>query len=320
MAGDVVHSMRDYYARRAAYYERVYFKPERQADLRAMEAWLPAPLPAAACWNGLRHRLVDTSWRTRCGALAGHRPEPRDLGRGADQAAAGLRGTGHGGCLHAGRIGRAPLRRAFAGCWWSHVPLQRLAGWLQTLHARLEPGARVVFLDNSFVQTSSTPISRCDEQGNTYQQRTLDDGSVHEVLKNFPTPNKPLPCWARARGRCVAGPTTRTTGCSATSWPELMPLLTGLTLLLLVPIGRRGAGAAAHWPLPARCWACADGALLRWPAVRAPVEAAATPLLAHLSLLFVPVGVGVVAHLGLIGQYGPRMLLAWCCPPGSGCW
>ena len=45
-------SMRDYYARRAATYERVYFKPERQADLRAMEAWLPAcPSPAARCWK-----------------------------------------------------------------------------------------------------------------------------------------------------------------------------------------------------------------------------------------------------------------------------
>src|SRR2546422_8795998 len=33
--------MRDYYTRRATYYERVYLKPERQRDLRAMEAWLP---------------------------------------------------------------------------------------------------------------------------------------------------------------------------------------------------------------------------------------------------------------------------------------
>jgi len=49
---------------------------------------------------------------------------------------------------------------------------------------------------------------------------------------------------------------------------------------------------------------------LRWPRVRAPVEAAAEVLLSHLSLLFVPVGVGVVTHLGLISQYGLRMLVA----------
>jgi demethylmenaquinone methyltransferase/2-methoxy-6-polyprenyl-1,4-benzoquinol methylase len=76
---------------------------------------------------------------------------------------------------------------AFAGCWWSHVPLDRLQPWLDTLHSRLRPGAVVVMLDNRLVPGSSTPISRDDLQGNTYQQRTLDDGSSHEVLKNFPT-------------------------------------------------------------------------------------------------------------------------------------
>ena len=76
---------------------------------------------------------------------------------------------------------------AFAGCWWSHIPLQRLPGWLRQLHARLAPGARVVMLDNSYVQASSTPLSRRDADGNTYQQRPLDDGSRHEVLKNFPS-------------------------------------------------------------------------------------------------------------------------------------
>ena len=48
---------------------------------------------------------------------------------------------------------------------------------------------------------------------------------------------------------------------------------------------------------------------LRWSAVRAPVAACAEFLLSHLSLLFVPVGVGVMTHLGLLGQYGVRMLL-----------
>jgi len=43
-------------------------------------------------------------------------------------------------------------------------------------------------------------------------------------------------------------------------------------------------------------------------AVRAPVAAAADALLSHLSLLFVPVGVGVIAHLQLVSDFGVRLL------------
>jgi holin-like protein len=48
---------------------------------------------------------------------------------------------------------------------------------------------------------------------------------------------------------------------------------------------------------------------LRWPLVREPVAACADYLLQHLSLLFVPVGVGVMTHLALVSQYGGRMLV-----------
>jgi len=48
---------------------------------------------------------------------------------------------------------------------------------------------------------------------------------------------------------------------------------------------------------------------LRWTPVREPVAACANFLLSHLSLLFVPVGVGVMTHLGLLNQFGVRMLL-----------
>jgi len=48
---------------------------------------------------------------------------------------------------------------------------------------------------------------------------------------------------------------------------------------------------------------------LRWPLVREPVAACANFLLSHLSLLFVPVGVGVMTHLGLLDQYGLRILV-----------
>ena len=47
---------------------------------------------------------------------------------------------------------------------------------------------------------------------------------------------------------------------------------------------------------------------LRFEAIRVPVSACADFLLAHLSLLFVPVGVGVMTHLGLLSQFGGRML------------
>jgi putative effector of murein hydrolase LrgA (UPF0299 family) len=48
---------------------------------------------------------------------------------------------------------------------------------------------------------------------------------------------------------------------------------------------------------------------LRWSRVRDDVQAVAEFLLSHLSLLFVPVGVGVTTHLGLLGQHGVKLLL-----------
>ena len=47
---------------------------------------------------------------------------------------------------------------------------------------------------------------------------------------------------------------------------------------------------------------------LRWKAVREPVAVCANFLLSHLSLLFVPVGVGVMTHFTLVAQYEFRML------------
>jgi demethylmenaquinone methyltransferase/2-methoxy-6-polyprenyl-1,4-benzoquinol methylase len=189
MGSSVIENMAAYYAQRAAYYERVYFKPERQADLRTMEAALPAEFAGRhaleiACgtgwWtphaarNAASWLATDVNPETMAIARAKELP---DCVRFANVDAYALDAWGAVGHFNA----------AFAGCWWSHVPLQRLPGWLASLHARLAPGARVVFLDNGYEQTSSTPISRRDAAGNTYQQRTLDDGSVHEVLKNFPT-------------------------------------------------------------------------------------------------------------------------------------
>lgn len=187
-ANDITEDMRRYYAQRAEYYERVYFKPERQADLRAMEAWLPGPFAG----RDVLEVACGTGWWTPHGARDARswlatdlNPETLAVARAKPLPPSVRLDTVDAYTL--AELGNARFDAAFAGCWWSHVPLARLPGWLQTLHARLVPGARVVMLDNSYVQTSSTPLARRDEAGNTYQWRDLDDGSRHEVLKNFPT-------------------------------------------------------------------------------------------------------------------------------------
>jgi demethylmenaquinone methyltransferase/2-methoxy-6-polyprenyl-1,4-benzoquinol methylase len=179
--------MRDYYAQRARSYERVYHKPERQSDLRAMEAALAAPFAGrrvleVACGTGWwtpHGARAAASWlatdrNPETIAIAQAKPMPPCVRFATVDAytLAGLEGERFDG--------------AFAGFWWSHVLLTRLPAWLALLHARLQPGAHVVMLDNRFVAGSSTPISRRDALGNSYQRRTLDDGSEHEVLKNFP--------------------------------------------------------------------------------------------------------------------------------------
>lgn len=180
-------AMLDYYSRRAAEYERIYHKPERQADLARLREHLRALLTG----RRVLELACGTGYWTAAIADAAQSITATDASEEVLEVA------------RAKRLGRrVAFRRAdawkpaevtgdfdagLAAFWWSHVPRQKLAVFLAGFHAALMPGARVVFLDNRFVAGSSTPISRTDEFGNTYQLRRLDDGSTHEVLKNFPT-------------------------------------------------------------------------------------------------------------------------------------
>jgi putative effector of murein hydrolase LrgA (UPF0299 family) len=89
------------------------------------------------------------------------------------------------------------------------------------------------------------------------------------------------------------------------------PLLPGLAWLLFCQSVGEAMSRLGHLSLPGPVIGMLVLlVLLRWELVRTPVSAAADALLAHLSLLFVPVGVGVMTHLGLISQYGFRLLVA----------
>ena len=80
-------------------------------------------------------------------------------------------------------------------------------------------------------------------------------------------------------------------------------------LLLCQSAGELAARATgAHLPGPV-IGMLAMLAALNLRVVREPVEAAANALLSHLSLLFVPVGVGVIVHLGRLAEYGFRLAI-----------
>jgi demethylmenaquinone methyltransferase/2-methoxy-6-polyprenyl-1,4-benzoquinol methylase len=79
-----------------------------------------------------------------------------------------------------------PVDCVFAAHWYSHLRLDERSIFFRSVHGCLKPGGRLIMLDNNFVSGSSTAISRTDIEGNTYQTRKLKDGSLHEVLKNFP--------------------------------------------------------------------------------------------------------------------------------------
>lgn len=195
---DVDHALTTYYARRAQQYERVYHKPERQADLgklrrRVAEAFAGKQVLEVACGTGYWTELI--SHRAASVVALDINEEVLALAR-AKPVASGkvtfLRGDGFTLPEWQG-----DFNAALAGFWWSHVPKGRLRGFLDGLHRGLQPGATVMFFDNAYVEGSSTPLSRQDSDGNpvsyrdadgnTYQERVLDDGSTHQIVKNFPT-------------------------------------------------------------------------------------------------------------------------------------
>jgi len=161
-------SLETYYAQRAAEYEKIFDKPERQADLARMRIDIPAFFKGAqvleiACGTGYWTPLIAaqaesvlaTDYNEETLAIARSKKYPKANVR-FEQADA-----------YALPAWRDRFSACYAGFWWSHVPLERLDAFLSGLRKCLAPGARLVFMDNRYVEGSSTPLSRTDAAGNT---------------------------------------------------------------------------------------------------------------------------------------------------------
>lgn len=177
-----------YYARRASEYEQVYEKAERQGELEWLRGRVPALFKGrtvleVACGTGYWTQFIAKSAKKvyACDIneavleIAREKPIPKDRVEFFKADAVALEGVPSG------------CDAAFAGFWWSHVKKSEIDRFVTHLAARLEPGSRVGILDNTYVEGSSTPISRRDAEGNAYQKRKVQSGEEYEVLKNFPS-------------------------------------------------------------------------------------------------------------------------------------
>ena len=175
-----------YYRLRAHEYDKVYDRPERQDDIRALATLLrPAVtgrrvLELAAgtgYWTpiiaAVAQSIVATDINPETLAIA----EDRDYSGGSIEfrVADAYEPAAVGGDFDC----------VVAGYFLSHVPLDRVGPFLRSVADRLGGGGRVVLFDNLYVDDSNLPISRTDQDGNTYQNRQLDSGESFEVLKNF---------------------------------------------------------------------------------------------------------------------------------------
>ena len=180
-------NLADYYARRAAEYERFYDKPERQGEYAALRSRVADLLAGRrvlelACGTGYWTKVMSTTAREV--TALDYNQEVLEVAAAKnlpkDKVSFGI-----GDAYALPDLGRRH-DALFAGFWWSHVLLQDLDSFLRGAVNVVAPGARIAFLDNRYVEGSNTPVSRRDAQGNSFQARKLDDGSSHEVLKNFP--------------------------------------------------------------------------------------------------------------------------------------
>jgi 2-polyprenyl-3-methyl-5-hydroxy-6-metoxy-1,4-benzoquinol methylase len=190
-----------YYAARAAEYEMVYAKPERQRDLAAVRRVVADYFE---CRRVLEVACGTGYWTSQL-ALKAASVVATDVG--AEVLEIARNKTMPDGAtvefLQADAFELQNVPRdfdaAFAGFWLSHVLREDVPRFLRGLHERLASGSRVMLLDNRYVEGSSTSIGRVDSAGNSYQRRVLENGADYEVLKNFPTPTQ-LRDWIGATG------------------------------------------------------------------------------------------------------------------------
>lgn len=174
-----------YYKDRAKEYEKIYFKPERHADLmRATEIFQTIfsnkNILEIACGTGYwTEKILESAnsiYATDINETVIKVAQQKNLNNNVKFEVADF-------------YKLKPSKKyesLFGGFIWSHILIQDLDEFVKKINELVVENGNVVFIDNNYVAGSSTPITQTDEFGNTFQTRKLENDTLHSVLKNFP--------------------------------------------------------------------------------------------------------------------------------------
>ncbi len=207
----VLDDMRDYYRARAAEYDEWFYRQGRyDHGTAANERWTNEAAEVFAALDAFKitgdvlefapgtgiwtERLV----RTAASVVAfDASPEMIELNR--------AKLAGQGGAPVIYQIGDIfawqPDRTYDAVCfgfWISHVPLERLDGFLATVAAALKPGGKVFFLDGRREPSSTAADHTLPVADTQTMTRRLNDGREYQIVKNFFAPDALVGRCARA--------------------------------------------------------------------------------------------------------------------------
>lgn len=84
------------------------------------------------------------------------------------------------------------------GFWVSHVPTERLDGFLSTVADALRPGGTIFFVDGRRESASTAANHVLPEAGAQVMTRKLNDGRAYQIVKNFYEPTALAAQCARA--------------------------------------------------------------------------------------------------------------------------
>lgn len=178
----------NYYAKRAKVYEKIYQKPERQPELQSIEKLLQGEFTSQklleiACGTGYwTERMAETATSVLATDI---NSEVIEIAKAKSYPKQNV-SFSNADVFSLSRVS-SDFTAGFGGFIWSHIPLEKISPFLDTLHSKIKRQGKIIFIDNNYVEGNSTLIYTKDKEGNTYQLRKLEDGTSHLVLKNFPT-------------------------------------------------------------------------------------------------------------------------------------